>query len=162
MDFIRLDGAFLNHLAVDPDAVLRAGPWLNADIARDFLQPVAKAMQTLYAGTGARFPWIGYLACREEDLALVGSCVFKAPPEEGTVEIAFYTFPPYEGQGVATAMTADLVALARAEPDIMQIIAHTLPEENVSTRILRHQGFDWEDEVDHPEDGTVWRWSLTL
>src|SRR3712207_7520999 len=33
---------------------------------------------------------------------VVGSCAFKGPPTaDGTVEIAYYTFGPYEGQGYA-------------------------------------------------------------
>lgn len=162
MDLIQLQGGLLAHLAANPDAVLREGPWENGEIVRDYLQPLARATQALYAKTGAEPPWISYLAFRSNDRAMVGSCAFKGPPEDGVVEIAYYTFPPYEGQGVATEMVADLLAVAREEPSLVQVIAHTLPEENISTRILRHQGFDWEDAVYDPEDGEVWRWSLTL
>ena len=37
-------------------------------------------------------------------------------------------------------------------------IAHTLPEENASTRALRRNGFTLAGAVDDPEDGLVWRW----
>ena len=46
--------------------------------------------------------WGGYLAVDRTSDLVVGSCAFKGPPtEDGTVEIAYYTFGPYEGQGHA-------------------------------------------------------------
>jgi ribosomal-protein-alanine N-acetyltransferase len=46
--------------------------------------------------------WGGYLAVDETSDLIVGSCAFKgAPMADGTVEIAYYTFGPYEGQGYA-------------------------------------------------------------
>jgi hypothetical protein len=50
-------------------------------------------------------------------------------------------------------------ALSRiAEAAGMLPIAHTLPEENASTRALRRNGFLFAGEVMDPEDGLVWRW----
>ena len=44
--------------------------------------------------------WGGYLAVDETSDLVVGTCAFKGPPAaDGTVEIAYYTFGPYEGQG---------------------------------------------------------------
>ena len=64
----------------------------------------------MYAKTGFMPPWIGYLASR--DSTIVGTCGFKGPPEENAVEIAYFTFPGNEGDGVATAMATVLVELA--------------------------------------------------
>jgi [ribosomal protein S5]-alanine N-acetyltransferase len=48
--------------------------------------------------------WGGYVAVDETSDLVVGSCAFKGPPTaDGTVEIAYYTFGPYEGQGYAKA-----------------------------------------------------------
>ena len=55
------------------------------------------------------------------------------------VEIAYMTFPAFEGRGHATATIAALVEIAAgagARP-----IALTLPEENASNRALRRNGF---------------------
>jgi hypothetical protein len=41
---------------------------------------------------------------------------------------------------------------------VRTVIAHTLPEENASTRALRGNGFAHAGEVIDPEDGRVWRW----
>jgi RimJ/RimL family protein N-acetyltransferase len=101
-------------------------------------------------------PWGSYLA--HDDPKPVGLCAFKtAPDEAGTVEIAYMTFPAFEGRGHATAMAASLIRLA-FEAGAPLVIAHTLPEENASTRALRRNGFIFAGEVIDPEDGLVWRW----
>lgn len=105
--------------------------------------------------------WGGYLAVDDESGLVVGSCAFKAPPtEDGTVEIAYYTFGPYEGQGYAKAMARALVSLARSSPRVHRVLAHTLPESNPSTSVLRSVGMRFVNEVHDPEDGPVWRWQL--
>ena len=100
-------------------------------------------------------PWGSYLA--RLDGQAIGICAFKsAPTPPGEVEIAYMTFPAFEGQGRATQMVgilADIADRAGVVP-----IAHTLPEENASTRALRRTGFSYAGEVDDPEDGRVWRW----
>jgi [ribosomal protein S5]-alanine N-acetyltransferase len=160
LELIRLDGALLDALADDLRAAFR-GPWSNPAVAAEYLQPVAKATRALYRKHKPEFPWIGYLARREADAALVGTCAFATPPEEGEAEIAYYTFPPYEGSGLGTAMAAALIEIAR-QGDLDAVSAKTLPQENVSTHILRRLGFDLEGPIMDEEDGEVWRWRLTL
>jgi RimJ/RimL family protein N-acetyltransferase len=101
----------------------------------------------------------GYLAVDAEQAAVIGTCGFRHGPEaDGTVEIAYYTFPPFERRGYATAMARELVRLALASPQVRRVIAHTLPERNASTRVLERAGLELEGEVHDPEDGRVWRW----
>ena len=47
-------------------------------------------------------PWLGYFALRNS--VCIGTCGFKGPPENNRVEIAYFTFPEYEGRGYATQM----------------------------------------------------------
>lgn len=100
-------------------------------------------------------PWGSYVV--ELDGQPVGVAAFKsAPAASGEVEIAYMTFPAFEGRGHATATIAALVDVAigaGARP-----IALTLPEENASNRALRRNGFCFAGEVIDPEDGLVWRW----
>ncbi|MFN3400800.1 MAG: GNAT family N-acetyltransferase, partial [Ferrovibrio sp.] len=110
--------------------------------------------------TGATEPWLSYFALREADNALLGICSFKSPPVQGLIEIAYFTFPGYEGQGVASVMARELLKIAFNEYEIKAVLAHTLPEENASTAILRKRGFDLVDTLDDPEDGTIWQWAL--
>ncbi len=112
----------------------------------------------MYRSSGYQPPWIGYLAMEGD--AAVGTCAFKSPPQNHRVEIAYFTFPPHEGRGVATAMAEALIALARHTDPSLTLTAQTLPEDGASTRILRRLGFGLADEVVHPEDGTVWEWRL--
>jgi RimJ/RimL family protein N-acetyltransferase len=90
---------------------------------------------------------------------IIGTCSFTAAPDsEGVVEIAYFTFPPFEGRGYASAMAAGLVELAEGVATIRRVRAHTLPERNASTRILEKLGFERIGESVDPEAGQVWRW----
>ena len=119
---------------------------------------ILSATAALYAAVGFEAPWIGYLAFA--DGTAVGTCGFKAPPERGRVEIAYFTFPDFEGQGLASAMAAELISIAKSTDNTITIAAQTLPERNASHRILEKLGFSHAETVEHPEDGTVWEWRL--
>jgi RimJ/RimL family protein N-acetyltransferase len=112
-----------------------------------------------YGPTPRPYPWQSYLASDPATGMIVGTCAFKTPPDaEGCVEIAYFTFPGFEGKGYATAMARALVKLAREASDAVRIIAHTLPETNASGSVLRKAGMRLVGEVVEPEDGLVWRW----
>lgn len=101
-------------------------------------------------------PWGCYLAWHEGQP--VGTCAFKAAPDAtGSVELAYMTFPAFEGRGHASAMAGRLAAIA-FEAGAPLVIAHTLPQENASNRALRRNGFAFTGETIDPEDGLVWRW----
>jgi [ribosomal protein S5]-alanine N-acetyltransferase len=119
---------------------------------------VAEAYATLYRRTEAASPWTGYFAFDARSGDLVGSCGFKDACRDGAVEIAYFTFPDFEGRGVGSAMAAGLVAIAGKERAVDRVIAHTLPREGASCRILRRLGFVLLGPVEDLEDGTVWRW----
>lgn len=105
--------------------------------------------------------WSGFLAVDGIDGDVVGTCAFKGPPApDGSVEIAYYTFPHLERRGFGTAMAAKLVEIALTSGAVRRVIAHTLPERNASTRILEKIGMRFAGEVIDPEDGAVWRWEL--
>lgn len=101
-------------------------------------------------------PWGSYLA-HDGDIP-VGLCAFKAAPDAaGAVEIAYMTFPAFEGRGHAVAMAAELTEMAFAAGAPL-VVAHTLPEETASSRALRRNGFIFAGDRVDPEDGPVWRW----
>ncbi len=103
--------------------------------------------------------WGGYLAVDRELGAVVGTCGFKHGPEvDGRVEIAYFTFAEFEGRGYATTMAGELLTVALEGERVREVIAHTLPERNASTRVLEKVGLRWAGEVVDPEDGRVWRW----
>ncbi len=119
---------------------------------------VCQATRDLYARVGCAPPFTGYLAV--EGKRCVGTCGFAAPPRAGTVEIAYFTFPEHEGQGVATRMAAGLIDIAQRADPHLHLVAHTLPDRNASHRILEKLGFRDAGLIDHPEDGTVRLWRL--
>jgi RimJ/RimL family protein N-acetyltransferase len=129
----------------------------NSKEVADHVHAVVEGQLALYARTKATPPWIGYLATDEQTGELVGSCSFIQSSSSGSVEIAYFTFPPYEGSGVATAMATELVALAgeAGNPDLH---AFTLPHENASTSVLRKLGFTHAGVGHDEEAGLVWRW----
>ena len=94
--------------------------------------------------------------------AVVGSCGFKgAPNGDGEVEIAYFTFPPFERRGYAKAMAADLVRRATTF-GCRAAIAHTLPEMNASGHVLMCNGFVRVRTVLDPDDGLIWQWRKEL
>jgi ribosomal-protein-alanine N-acetyltransferase len=96
------------------------------------------------------------------DGTLVGSGGFKgAPDDAGAVELGYITFLHARGTGVSTGIAAALVEVAAAE-GASSVIAHTLPEESASTRVLRSNGFRHDSDIVDPDDGPVWRWERVL
>ena len=141
-------------IPIDRDGSPRGYKGLLPEVADGVLPAIAQ----LYEAVGFEEPWICYLALADE--TPIGTCGFKSPPRDGRVEIAYFTFPEYEGRGFASEMAAELVAIAeRQEPRVL-VAAQTLPERNASHRVLEKIGFRHVDTVEHPEDGTVWEWQL--
>lgn len=124
------------------------------------LSEVIVATLALYARNGFHPPWIGYVAIEHDNV--VGSCGFAAPPCNAEAEIAYFTFPGHEGQGVAFRMATALMSTAsqRAQSDGTRFIAHTLPVHSPSTSILQKLGFEPLGSIHHAEDGEVWKWRL--
>jgi RimJ/RimL family protein N-acetyltransferase len=73
-------------------------------------------------------------------------------------EIAYFTFPDFEGRGLATQMARHLVDIALVTSPRITVAAQTLPQENASTTTLRKLGFVFKETLIHPEDGQVWEW----
>ena len=113
-----------------------------------------------YPKIGFETPWIGYFIIHDE--VAVGTCGFTGKPENNRVEIAYYTFPSYERQGIATWACKELVRIAKAhKPDVI-VTAKTAPEENPSTVILKKNGFSKGTTVQDDEIGDAWEWILDI
>ena len=106
-----------------------------------------------------------FLSVDPRDRQVVGTCGFRGPVRGGRVEIAFWTFPPFEGRGWATAMTRTLVARAFEDPSVHTVVAHTLPERAPAASVLTANGLVRVQSRRRDESGpggavrgTVWRW----
>lgn len=161
LDLLPLTAATLADIRTDPAAFGRAhGLDLGGQeaVLRDVAEQMARHDAT------PRAPWCGYLAVAlapPTRRRVVGTCAFTGPPDaEGAVEIAYFTYPPYEGQGFGRAMAGALVELARRTGSVRMVYALTLREPNASTRILTRLGFRRVGEAMDPDAGRVWRWEL--
>jgi [ribosomal protein S5]-alanine N-acetyltransferase len=127
-------------------------------VDRQLVDSVVLSTRQMYESVGSVFPWIGYLA--EVSGQISGTCGFKGPPVDGAVEIAYFTFPGYENQGVATGMGESLIDIARHANASISILAQTLPDRNASHRVLEKLGFTATGLKHHENDGDVLEWGL--
>lgn len=162
IQLVRLDSALEKTLTDHPE-------YMEA-LVQDNWPRVADLVHQLIGRTLVATPvsvdelqWGGYFVLDKDTREVVGSCAFKSTPtEDGTVEIAYFTYPGFEGRGYATGMASKLIHLAGGSPEVRQVIAHTLPETNASTRILERVGMTLMGEVTDPDDGRVWRWQIQV
>jgi RimJ/RimL family protein N-acetyltransferase len=159
IELLGLDRSDWERVAVDPEGFAHDRQ-LAIGVPTDLLGGVAQQTLALFQRTRVTTqPWSGFLSVDRPSNTIVGTCCFVAPPDgEGVVEIAYFTFPGFEGRGVASAMAAGLVERATVAIGVKRLRAYTLPENNASTRVLQKAGFRCLGDVIHPEDGPVWRW----
>ena len=132
---------------------------LEFGLNAEFVPDVVNQTVDYSAESGGAPPWGGFLVVDNVNRHVVGTCAYKGKPdEEGRVEIAYFTFPQYEGRGYASAMASRLTERALASPDVREVLAHTMPERNASGRVLEKTGLKYVGEVLDPVDGKVWRW----
>ena len=119
-------------------------------------------LEQLRAAQGVN-PWtFGFAVLGPEGGEVIGSASFKGPPIDGAAEVAYAIVPAWQGKGFATAALEKLIVFAAADGRARLLRAHTLPENNASTRVLTKNGFTKTGEVVDPDDGPVWRWERSL
>jgi RimJ/RimL family protein N-acetyltransferase len=131
----------------------------DMDISHITDEPVKSNLELTfeyYEKIGFAKPWISYLIEVQDEC--VGICAFKGKPVDNRVEIAYHTFPAYEGQGIATQACKMLVDIAQNEDQNITITARTLPEKNASTSVLTKNKFNLTGTVMDPDDGEVFEW----
>ena len=117
---------------------------------------VYEMQMKLYDNIGYHEPWIGYFIRRGDQI--IGTCSFKGKPVDGKVEIAYFTFPEFEHQGIATMACKTLTRMAIRCDSSVRVTARTLPEDNYSTKVLKKNGFTCIGTIADPEDGELWEW----
>ncbi len=120
-------------------------------------QQLLDMYKDFYPKFGFNLPWVGYFVIRQNEI--VGSCSFVGQPQDGKIEIAYWTFKEFEGQGVASFACEKLVAIAYETDSSLTIIAKTAPEQNASTKILKKNGFTFSAIVQDEEIGNAWLWT---
>ena len=105
--------------------------------------------------------WWTYFPLLKNENILIGCGGYKGKPtKEGIVEVGYEIAPNYRNRGFATEMAKGLIANALNDSRVKSIIAHTLGQNNPSTSVLQKCGFEKVDELDDPEEGTIWKWEL--
>ena len=129
----------------------------NEDYASADCQQLLQMNDDFYPKIGFIIPWVAYFVVRQNQV--VGSCSFLGQPQEGKVEIAYWTFKEFEGQGIGSFACKELVSIAnQTEPSVI-ITAKTAPEHNASTKILEKNNFVFTEIVQDEEIGDAWLWT---
>jgi ribosomal-protein-alanine N-acetyltransferase len=105
-------------------------------------------------------PWkIGFGIVHKIDNVVMGMCGFTSPPDsDGVVEIGYGIAPSYQGKGYASEAAQALADFASRDARVRTVCAHTLAQNNASTRVLEKSGFKKAGEIIDPENNFVWRW----
>jgi len=105
--------------------------------------------------------WWTYLPVHKVDNKLIGSCGYKGGPDsKGMVEIGYEIMKPYRNKGLATELVESLVKNAFSFATVNVIQAHTLGEENASTRVLHKNKFIKTGQIEDARHGQLWKWEL--
>jgi len=136
---------------------------LNIDPSKEIYasancQQIINTMNEYYPKIGFNKPWIGYFAFNNNQV--VGTGGFTGQPNDGKVEIAYWTFKEFEGQGIASFICKQLITIAKGTSLGIIITAKTAPEHNASTKILQNNRFTFTEIVQDDEIGDAWLWTL--
>jgi RimJ/RimL family protein N-acetyltransferase len=109
-------------------------------------------------------PWkIGSAIVHRIDDLVIGMCGFTAPPDSGgVVEIGYGIAPSFQGRGYASEAAQALLGFASRDPRVRTVRAHTLAQNNASTRVLEKSGFKKAGEMIDAENNLVWRWERNI
>ena len=137
---------------------------LNVDKSKEIhhsenCQMLLKTYDEYYKTIGYNLPWVGYFVVKEDQI--VGFCSFTGQPKDGKVEIAYWTFKEYEGQGISMFSCKELLSIAQQTDPKIITTAKTAPEYNASTKILQKNGFTFTEIVQDHEIGDAWLWTHT-
>jgi ribosomal-protein-alanine N-acetyltransferase len=127
---------------------------------RDFLLAGSADFMARLRTATAPDPWnFGFAVVHKIDNRMIGFGSFTGPPNsDGEIEIAYGIAPDYQNKGYATEVAALLIDFAGRDARVKTICAHTLPDQNASTRVLEKCGFKKTGEVIDSENNLVWRW----
>lgn len=120
-------------------------------------QQLLSMYNDFYPKIGFNIPWVGYFVVRQDQI--VGSCGFVGQPKDGKVEIAYWTFKEFEGQGIASFACKELVSITYRTDPGLTITAKTAPGYNTSTKILENNNFMFTEIVQDEEIGEAWLWT---
>src|SRR3954464_14246760 len=89
----------------------------KSDYSSDDCQNVLRMWEEYYPKIGFHLPWVGYFTKLDDQI--VGCCAFTRSPVNNTIEVSYWTFKEFEGQGISTIACRQLISIAKAaDPEI--------------------------------------------
>ncbi len=123
------------------------------------LEKILETYRCMYKAVGYEEPWVAYVAFHGYDVA--GTCAFRSRPQQGSVEIAYYTFPPYQGRGIGSRMVTALMEIARGEDPSIIIVVRVVGGDTPANSILKKFGFKLvTTETASDGEAEIWEWHL--
>ena len=118
---------------------------------------VARAVMQLDSGTPA-FWCIPFLIVATSRSTLLGACGFKTAPVDGIVEISYGIARAERGRGAATVAIDHLLRLAASSGLVEQVVAHILPHNVASSKLVARLGFSPAGSLVDTDGELVTRW----
>ena len=116
----------------------------------------AHALAQLDLGTSAHWCAPFLIVSRN---AILGTCRFRAAPAHGSVEIGYEVAESQRGRGIATAAVGQLLQIAASSGLVQQVVAHILPGNVASSKVVSRLGFSKGDSLVDEDGEAVVRWS---
>lgn len=116
-----------------------------------------RALTQLELGTPP-FWCVPFLVVSETRQSVLGGCGFKTAPVNGMVEISYGVARSERGRGVATAAVERLLQLAAPTGLVQQVVAHILPDNVASSRVVSRLGFSSGQALVDSDGETVVPW----
>jgi RimJ/RimL family protein N-acetyltransferase len=116
------------------------GPLRAPEGAMPSHKAIVRALDQWDAGLPAKW-CLPYLIVSASRAWIVGACGFKGPPLERSVEIYYGIAPSLRGRGIATGALRQLLSIAVMDDDVGRVLAHILPRNLASRRLVTRMGF---------------------
>jgi len=158
LELIAFDKHWARVIAAEGSASLQASCSNFVTIA-PFLEDAIDALIAMHEHRMNGAPWTAYLVRDKAAREIVGLGSLSECGD-GTVAIAFHTFPPCEGRGFGKETAATLVEMAFRSRGVREAIAHTRPHDSAAAAIMRALDFVHAKTVTDSVRGLRWQWSL--
>lgn len=122
---------------------------------------VVRALSQLDAGVPATW-CLPFLIVDKRSGDILGGCRFKGAPVNGSVEIGYGVARSARGRGIATSAVEALLRVAVASGIVQEVVAHILPGNIPSSRVVSRLGFARGRPVVDTDGETVVRWAYSV
>jgi RimJ/RimL family protein N-acetyltransferase len=118
---------------------------------------VARALAQLDLDTPALW-CVPFLIVSTARSTVLGACGFKTAPVNGSVEISYGVARAERGRGIATLAIGRLLQLAASSGLVQEVVAHILPGNVASSKVVARLGFLPEGLLADADGELVMRW----